>query len=211
MPYEPPVIYGVRHAETQATLERRYEGRGDSPLTERGISQARLAARTLETANAVAVYTSPSTRAMQTSRIIADRLGLRAVVVHGLAEASFGEWEGMTYEEIRLRDPVRLEAWFADPLGTRPPGGESLTDMWARVRATMLAILRGQAAPSVLTAGSLDGNSDEKHPAIAIVSHGGPLRALMSYCRHGDLRAFWTSQVHPGEVKRLQPGEGIIW
>ena len=175
-------------SETQSTFERRYEGRRDGDLTDTGIAQAHLAASTLAAARIKAIYASPRLRALRTAQIIADRLGLSPVVLDGLAEVDFGEWEGLTYEETRLSDPDRLDRWYEDPFSNRPPGGESLTEMWERVRLSMTVIAQ----------------SHEGSRAVAVISHGGPIRALESYCEHGDLRAFWSVSVHPGEVKPVR-------
>ncbi len=179
-----PIIYLVRHGETKATLERRYEGAGDSDLTERGLSQARSAARKLAGTGARVVYSSPRLRALRTSEVIAGQFGLIPVVLDDLAEASFGTWEGLTYEEIRLRDPDRLDRWLGNPLHVSPPGGESLTEMWDRVR---------RCIRKVMSTGE----------TVVVASHGGPIRAVLSCCEHGDLRGFWETSIKPGEVRRV--------
>ena len=178
------VIYLVRHGETRANQERRYEGRGDGDLTEKGLSQAQNAAIALAGSGTRAVYCSPRRRAVQTAQVIAHRLGIAPVILDGLAEVDFGEWEGLTYEEISLRDPERLQRWLADPLNGRPPGGESLSEMWSRVRRCMAEIALG---------------------TVAVVSHGGPIRAILSYNRRGDLRGFWDTSISPGEIRPLEP------
>ena len=190
------VIYLVRHGETPANQERRYEGRGDGDLTEKGLSQAQNAATALEGAGIRAVYSSPRRRALRTVHIIADRLGIVPVILDGLAEVDFGEWEGLTYEEISLRDPQRLQRWLADPLHGRPPGGESLTEMWSRVRRCMAEIVLAHSSTAAAHSGQ---------GAVAVVSHGGPIRAILSYSRHGDLRGFWDTSILPGEIRPVWP------
>ncbi len=182
-------LYVVRHGETSATREFRYEGRGDGDLTADGLLQARSAAEVLADAEIGSIYSSPRVRAMRTARVIGDRIGMTPVEAGGLAEADFGRWEGLTMDEIRLRDPDLLGLWLADPIRTRPPGGECLAEMWERVRRFCDELRVTQAAPVTRS--------------IALVSHGGPIRALVSFCQVGDLSVFKNVTARPGEIKVL--------
>ena len=192
-----PVIYLIRHGETRANVERRYEGTGDGDLTERGRRQAQRIALLLASSDLRAVYSSPKLRAFRTAEAIAARHRLTPVVMEGLAEVDFGEWEGLTYEEVQGRDPERLEGWLADPVHCRPPGGESLADMWRRVRQCMAEILRVQSTTT---------GAPGRRAEVAVVSHGGPIRAILSFSECGDLSAFWSPTVAPGEVRPVPGG-----
>ncbi|WP_374512009.1 alpha-ribazole phosphatase family protein [Niveibacterium sp.] len=100
-----------------------------------------------------ALFASPLSRA----RLLAEALG-EPVLDERLREISFGEWELQRYEAIGR---AALDSWADDPLGHRPPGGESAADMAARV-LTFLEELRAQ----------------KQGEAVVIVAHGGPLRAI---------------------------------
>jgi broad specificity phosphatase PhoE len=176
-------------------------------LTSQGLLQARSIAESLASEGILTIYSSPRRRALRTAQVIAERLGLTPIVMDGLAEADFGEWEGLTFREVSRRDPGLLERWLADPIHTRPPGGENLAEMWERVRRCLdevvLALqVRGVAGPGSLAAAG--------GGAIALVSHGGPIRAVLSFHRQGDLSAFRDVLVRPGEV-RLSASARANW
>jgi probable phosphoglycerate mutase len=80
-----------------------------------------------------AVVASPLLRARQTAEVITSRLGLAsAAVEQAWAEASFGDWEGLTVEQVQARFPGSWERLIGDPVG-RTHGGESLNDVRLRV------------------------------------------------------------------------------
>jgi probable phosphoglycerate mutase len=154
----------VRHGETAHNAGGRYSGRGDVPLSERGEAQAlatgvRIAAVAPATA---AVVTSPLVRCTATGAAIADALGgVPLAVDPDLVECDFGEWEGLTFAEVRQLWPDRLREWLADPT-VSPPGGESFAAVATRTRRAVAGI---RAA----------------HPdrTVAVVSHVSPLKLIL--------------------------------
>ncbi|HEU0086116.1 MAG TPA: bifunctional RNase H/acid phosphatase [Pseudonocardiaceae bacterium] len=124
----------LRHGQTEYSAQRRYSGRRDLPLTELGERQAAAAAARLATTNGVsAVLSSPTLRARQTAKPVADALGVPLVVHDGLIETDFGAWEGLTFAEARQRDPELHARWLTDT-SVAPPGGESMDAVHRRVR-----------------------------------------------------------------------------
>ena len=116
----------LRHGETEWNLERRYQGRFDSPLTGRGTAQAlaigRLLAMVPEAASAP-IVASPQGRARRTAEIILEQRGA-AGELHlddRLRELSLGSWDGLTYADVakalarylRRRRALRLVLSFA--------------------------------------------------------------------------------------------------
>jgi ribonuclease H / adenosylcobalamin/alpha-ribazole phosphatase len=154
----------VRHGETELTEQRRYSGRGDVPLTPRGLAQAdATAARVPTLVPAVAaVVTSPLRRCTATAEIIAVACGSPPVVVEeDLVECDFGAWEGHTFAQVRARWPRELDAWLASTT-VAPPDGESFAEVAtrvARVRSHLLATYPKQA--------------------VVVVSHVSPLKILL--------------------------------
>jgi len=135
------VIYLVRHGETTWNQVGRQQGHLDSPLTPRGIEQARAAGRALRRAlpdvHTVCIETSPLGRARQTATILCDELGLEEsalVVAPLLIEANFGVWQGLTHAEIDAQYPRARQAREAHKWDYMIPGGESyaLIDVRAR-------------------------------------------------------------------------------
>jgi ribonuclease H / adenosylcobalamin/alpha-ribazole phosphatase len=129
----PTVTLLLRHGETPLSIERRYAGIGDIPLTERGIAQAKAAATALGRRGGIdVIVTSPLRRTRQTAAEVAAVVDAEVHEDEGFREMDFGEWEGLTFAEARARWPAESNAWL-DP-SIAPPGGESLAMTLRRVR-----------------------------------------------------------------------------
>ena len=107
-------------------------GTTDIPMGEKGLAQAAQMAKRLPAVTAV--FSSPLTRAVQTAQAI----GMPVTVVDGLREMYAGEWDGLTFDEIRQRYPELYAARFHD-LTIPLPGSESYEDGIARFSAAMRA------------------------------------------------------------------------
>ena len=75
-------------------MEKRFSGRTDIALTERGEAQAAAAAQRLKGSAIDAIVSSPLRRTQQTAAAVAEAVGLEVTVEDGFAETDFGEWEG---------------------------------------------------------------------------------------------------------------------
>ncbi|GLY20808.1 bifunctional RNase H/acid phosphatase [Micromonospora sp. NBRC 101691] len=154
----------VRHGQTEWTAQRRYSGRGDVPLSERGRDQARAtAARVAALAPTVAaVVSSPLSRCTATARPIAVALGgVPLRTSDDLVECDFGAWEGRTFAEVRQDWPGELDAWLAST-AVAPPDGESFTDVTVRVRRALRGLLDAYPGETVV-----------------VVSHVSPIKILL--------------------------------
>lgn len=148
-------LYMLRHGETAWNTERRMQGLKDSPLTERGRLQALAMGRTLkaELARAPGPTTflrSPLGRVRETSEIIGREIGLDSDGWRDdprLVELGYGDWEGLSRQEIEITHPMAMDDWRADPHGYCPPNGETHTTL----RARCLAMLAEIAASGVRT------------------------------------------------------------
>jgi ribonuclease H / adenosylcobalamin/alpha-ribazole phosphatase len=152
----------LRHGQTPMSVQKRYAGRSDAPLTDVGVRQAAAAAKRLTSAGLGVIVTSPLLRTVQTAQEVAVVTGAAVVTDDGFRETDFGAWEGLTFAEVRERWPAELAAWLADP-EVAPPGGESFTDVSARVTAALHRVLAARAGPTVL-----------------IVSHVTPIKTLVA-------------------------------
>jgi probable phosphoglycerate mutase len=133
-----PDIWLVRHGETEWSASLRHTSRTDVDLTDAGrVAAAALAPRLAGHAFAL-VCTSPMTRSRETARLA----GFPSPVVDDdLRELDYGDFEGLTTEEIRARG----SEWHDWTVWTGAlPGGESLTEAAARGRRV---IERADAAP----------------------------------------------------------------
>jgi alpha-ribazole phosphatase len=158
----PPTVWLVRHAAAAGT-DGRCCGSLDVPLSEHGVRQAHEAARTLQPEPISHAYSSNLSRALETARILAAPHGIAVQAMAGFAEMHFGDLEGLSYAEIEARYPDVFRSWMSNPTETEFPNGESFVRMRTRVlRAMDLLVSRHENA------------------TILVVSHAGPIRALLS-------------------------------
>jgi len=154
----------VRHGETALTKQGRYSGRGDVPLSDEGEAQAMAAAGRVAgiSRDVAAVVSSPLARCMRTAELISAGVGGTTVtVMPDLIECDFGEWEGLTFAEVRERWPDEMAAWLAST-SVAPPGGESFQAVAKRVRGVMATLL-------------------DSYPAsvVVVVSHVSPIKLIL--------------------------------
>ena len=164
-----PVLYYVRHGETDFNVEGRLQGRRDTVLNARGLQQAvecanvlrDLFARDQRGAADLAYVASPLKRARETMGILRATLGLDPQVYNidaRLMEISYGEWEGLTFPEIEARTPDAAAQRDRDKWDFAPPGGESYRELTRRI---------GEWYESVTC-------------DTVVAAHGGGVRALMA-------------------------------
>jgi len=153
-----PVLALIRHGRTLANVERRWQGRGDWDLDERGRAQAERLGEGYGQHNTV--YTSPLRRAASTAQHVAQN---GVVPVDGLMEIHMGEWEGLTTEEILDRWPEDMETIYRR--GVDLPRGRT-GESWSQLTDRMVATITGLAL-------------DQPGPTVA-VAHGGAIRSYVS-------------------------------
>jgi broad specificity phosphatase PhoE len=146
-------LYYVRHGLTDWNIAGRLQGHRDTPLNQTGRSQAvqcghvlrDLLAREGRPVSQYDYVASPLSRARETMEIMRATLGI-APACYGLdsrlTEISFGEWEGLTYAEVMLRDPDIVATREADKWEFLPPGGENYRQLALRVGAWYATLAR---------------------------------------------------------------------
>jgi broad specificity phosphatase PhoE len=171
----------VRHGETDWNLDRRLQGHSDRPLNDTGREQSRALAVELADERLDAVYSSDLSRARETAEIVAGTHGLEVTTLEELRERHFGSWEGLSDDEIHERFPEEIAN---GTLGD----GEPREEMDRRVL---------QALKRIAT----------EHPngTVLVVSHGGPLRAMLRHCAVDGVE-----RVENCHVLRLEADEGRI-
>jgi probable phosphoglycerate mutase len=152
----------LRHGQTALSVDRRYSGRGNPPLTELGSRQAKAAALRISTMDPIdAVVSSPLGRARDTAQAVADAIGATVTVHDGLTETDFGAWEGLTFAEAAARDPELHRRWVSDS-SREPPGGESFDAVHGRVRRARDELIATHGGAT-----------------IVLVSHVTPIKSLL--------------------------------
>jgi probable phosphoglycerate mutase len=164
-----PVLYYVRHGETDCNVQQRLQGRRDTVLNDRGRQQSMdcgellrdLFARDGRRADDFSYVSSPLKRARETMEILRATLGLDPQsydIDARLMEISYGEWEGSTLPEIEARSPGVLVQRERNKWDFAPPGGESYRDLTGRISEWYASIARD----------------------TVVAAHGGGARALMA-------------------------------
>jgi len=154
----------IRHGEVDANVEFRFLGRRDDPLNENGVEQAERLATLAAMLPIDMIYSSPKDRARATAQAIANAAGVDLRSDERLVELDFGDWEGLTRQQIIDGDAERREfigRWDRDP-SLAAPGGESLAAVQGRVIAF-----------------AADAVCDHAGQTLAVVSHMGPIKALL--------------------------------
>ena len=143
-------IWLARHGQTLANRERRYLGRGDSPLTPWGTAQTARLARRLRPHPFDVVVSSPSLRALTLAQQVVQ--ARTAMLQHdpAWAEVAHGTWEGLTWRDVLARHGAAAHARFAEPWHGRATGGESLAEVHRRVFDAWHALLTTWAGGKVL-------------------------------------------------------------
>ncbi len=161
-----PLIYFVRHGQTDYNAAKRIQGSIDIPINAHGRTQAQrnggMLNELIGDKSRFDFVASPLTRARQTMEIVRAAMGLDAQDYRTdarLKEIAFGAWGGFTMEEIAARDPVNYTRRHEDPWNTAPPGGECFRDLYARVMDWLDGVSRN----------------------TVVVAHGGTNRCLRGH------------------------------
>lgn len=140
------MIWLARHGETAYNAERRFQGQGSVPLSERGREQARELAEEAAARAFASLWCSPLARARETADIVADRIGLDPVEDPRLMETDAGDWTGRLFADVEAAAPEAFAGFMAGDPGFAFPGGESFAAQQRRV---------GEALSDIRAAGPL--------------------------------------------------------
>ncbi len=170
----PTRLFLLRHGETQANIEQRYQGQGESHLSELGIEESEELSKFLAKEDFCAIYSSTLSRSHETAKMIARPHKLEVTKIDDLKERNYGIWENLKFDEIRKRFPELYGSWLIDPGKTLIPDAEDLEAMQRRGVAAVESLI-------------------EKHvgKTFCVVGHGGMNRAILFHYMHIDLNNFW--------------------
>lgn len=133
------MLYLTRHGQTELNWAGRLQGWMDSPLTERGRTQAHSVGAKLKSLigrDNVVLCVSPLGRAQDTASIIREYVNTSEIRSDNrIKEIGIGDWEGMTMEDIEFTHPGVLDGTSRFDWAYRAPGGESRIDFFARLRS----------------------------------------------------------------------------
>ena len=179
------MIVLVRHGETDANHAGLLLGRADPDLNETGRAQARRLAVALDGIEPIAIVTSPLARTLETATAIGEQLKEAVEIDDRLIELDYGEWDGKPLADVPLDAWV---GWLGDP-GFKPPGGESLDSLQARVEPCAVELLER----------SRDG-------VIIAVSHVSPIKAVVAWTLGGGPELSWKMRLDVASITRVAHG-----
>ena len=137
-------LFLVRHGETLHNVAGIAQGWNDSALSDRGSRQVQSLAGRIAALQPTALYSSPLGRALTTAEAIAKTTGLRIETIEDLREMSYGNWEGMSFLDVRGAYKPIYEQWIEDP-ECPCPNGESHSDVRRRMERAFAAITAERA------------------------------------------------------------------
>jgi broad specificity phosphatase PhoE len=182
------VIVLVRHGRTAANAGGRLLGRLDPPLDELGERQAKALAVGIGPLVDPRVVTSPLGRTRQTAAALAAGLGLPDPAVdERWIELDYGDWDGLPLAGLPAST---WTAWRAD-VGLRPPGGETLVELGARVRLAVADLVAEAAERDVV-----------------VVSHVSPIKAAVAWALGAGDEVAWRMFLGPASITRLRVARG---
>jgi len=173
----------LRHGRTDWNTVDRIQGPIDVPLNEDGHKQALQIAKNLESERIDHIFSSPLARALDTAREVARPQAVEVLVDPRLIELSQGRWNGKLVAELKKESDL-YRKWSENPSGLTPPGGESLAEVFNRVKDFLVD------------------RTEKLEGKIAIVSHkvvGAMIRIILEAAvRNGKS----VSEVQENEVEK---------
>lgn len=184
-------IHFIRHGSINQTLQGRYIGVTDVPLSDKGKNDLRRYDATYAYPYAKVVFTSPLKRCTQTARILYP--DIEPLVIDQLSECHFGEWENKSAAE--LQNDELFKKWLAGEPGAKPPRGESNAEFTRRICLMFENIVDG-----LIKTGTTD---------AVIITHGGVMTTLLSVYGIPQAKPFdWVCDNGFGYSLRITP---MLW
>jgi len=180
-------LLAIRHGETAWSRERRFAGSRDIPLTADGRRQCTALVQALAGSPIAAIYASPLVRARESAEPLATAQRLPLVFEPDFREMCFGEWEGLTRDEVSLRFPDDYAMWSATPERFAHPGGETLTAVADRVARAL---------------DSLRARHDKE--TVVLVSHGIVIRLLVLAALGLGPERLWSIEASPAGISEIE-------
>ena len=192
---KPTVLHLIRHGETILTPERKFSGVGplDPVLTEKGRAQAVAVAESAKKLGAEVLIASPLNRTKETAKIISDATGLTVNFDEIWFEMDFGNWDGLSLEEVKEQYADGYQKWATD-LSFKPGGGESWDAITARVESALSKIL-----------------SEYPGQTITVVTHNCVIKAALAISLEAPIESVFHMDIGPCSINTLLmwPSDGL--
>ena len=182
----------VRHALTTDNQNNRLSGHIDSVVSESGKKQIDKLTIYLEKIEIDKIYTTTSSRTKDTVKQIAKLKKIEIIEKETLKEISFGDFEGITFDEIKSNYPKQFQDMIDKGYEYKYPNGESLIDSYNRVANEISKII-----------------FDNKDKTILICSHGGTIRNIITYLISNSYEYHWNFKIDNASITILEVENGF--
>ncbi|MFT3952551.1 MAG: histidine phosphatase family protein [Oscillospiraceae bacterium] len=160
----PTTIHLIRHAEALGNVLHILQGRTDCPLSENGYAQLEKLKTRFKAGELTAIYTSPLIRAAETAKAVNAHQHLPLITEPDLIEIDGGLFDGLPIKQLAAEYPAEIAVWDEAHHLFQAPGGESMRDVFDRMKHTMLKIA-----------------AENEGGTVAVVSHGCAIRNFLCF------------------------------
>ena len=182
----------VRHALTVDNQKSRLSGHIDSSISEEGKEQIDKITNYLKDVDIDKIYTTTSSRTKDTVKKLSKLKSIEIIEKESLKEISFGDFERLTFDEIKDKYPKEFQDMIEKGYEYKYPNGESLIDSYNRVCIELDNIIS---------------NNDNR--TILICSHGGTIRNIITYLISNSYKYHWNFKIDNGSVTILEIQDGF--
>lgn len=182
----------IRHATTKDNQDKKLSGHIDSKISDIGLKQIEKLTNHLEDIHIDKIYTTTSSRTKDTIKNIARIKEIKIVEINALKEIDFGDFEGITFDEIKNNYPNEFNSMIEKGYEYKYPNGESLIDSFIRVSSEIKDIIKR-----------------DRDKTILICAHGGTIRNIISYLLSGDYKYHWNFRIDNVSITILEIDNGF--
>lgn len=168
------IVYLVRHGETLWNTMKRIQGWSDSPLTDKGIYEAKLLAKRMENVHIDAIYSSSSGRAFKTAEVVKGTRTVQVIPNDNLREINLGKWEGKDQEILKEEYSEEYVNFWTKPHLFKPIGGESFLEVQKRVTSEINKIVL-----------------ENENKVVLIVAHTVAIKVALAYYENRPMSQLW--------------------
>lgn len=176
-------IYLVRHGHTEVADEGIVAGFNDVHLSAQGKSSLTALSKSIEKLQFDTHYSSDLIRTKQSMELLTQA---PYVCDERLKELNFGDWEGMSWNEVHKQQPEILNTWSSDWVNNHPPNGETFSALAARCKSWLME------------------QSLEDNKVILATAHGGSIRALLCTALQLPLSVAMQFDIDHASVTKLK-------
>lgn len=184
-------IYMIRHGETDLNKVHRLQGHSDIELNDYGRELAKITGQALKDVGFDYAFTSPLSRAKETAKILLESNSAKSIkdnkldliIDERIKEISFGEFEGLSYNDknFTIPDKTFLNFFLKPEEYNVPKYGETFEEVMKRTGDFLKELIN---------------NEKYANKTILVSTHGCALKAILANIRNTEIKDFWGKGVH---------------